>query len=75
MDKKYLDIRKCQNGKYRIRVRNVADDQRELVLMAFEEIMDELDTEFTNVALEALCLHYLICREQFSVKSLELHTE
>ena len=72
MDKKYLDIRKCKSGKYRIRVRNVADDQRELVHLAFKEVMEELGTEYANVALEALCLHYLTCRDQFSVKALEL---
>ena len=71
MEKKYLDIREMKNGKYRARVRNIGEDQLDLIHLAFREVMDELDTNYANVALEALCAHFLTSREQFSMKPLE----
>ncbi|MEP1471955.1 MAG: hypothetical protein ABJK25_13350 [Halieaceae bacterium] len=71
-DIKYIDSRKVRNGKYRIRVRNVAEDQIETVELAFQEVMEEIGTQYANVGLEALCLHYLACRDLFPVDTMQL---
>ena len=56
-----------KNGKYRLRVRNIGEDQLETIFAVFEEVMSELDTAYANIGLEALCIHYQACRELLQI--------
>ena len=51
-----------RNGKARIRFYGVAPDHLDMIQLALKEAREQLNTEYDTVALEAICLDFLINR-------------
>jgi len=53
-----VDVRK--NGKFRLRINCVHEDQLELIMDALEKARKQSNTEYDAVALTNICLSYLV---------------
>ena len=53
-----VDVRK--NGKYRLRINCVHEDQLELILMALEKARKGSNTQYDAVALTNICVEFLV---------------
>lgn len=55
------DARRSQrDDKWRLRFYGINNDQLVLIDLALEKARNEMNTAFDAVALEALCIHYLL---------------
>jgi len=58
-----VDVRLTKRtGKYRLRFYGVAPDQLETILNALRFARDEIDTEHDTVALEGMCILFMVNR-------------
>lgn len=54
-----VQIRPRKNGRYRLGLSYVHEDQLELITLALELARTETGTEYDAVALTNICMHYL----------------
>lgn len=59
MSAKRMNKRLCRDGSYRLRFYHAHADQIEIIELGLERARQEANTEFDNVALEAICMNYL----------------
>jgi len=59
MSGRRMDLRKCKDGSYRLRIYHAHEDQIETIQLALDHARSELGTEFDSVALDAICTNYL----------------
>ena len=54
-----IQIRPRKNGRYRLVITHVHEDQLELIKLALESARAESNTQYDAVALTNICVHYL----------------
>lgn len=54
-----VNVQLKKNGKYRLRLNSLHDDQLELILPALAHARAEAETEYDAVALTCICMSYL----------------
>ena len=59
MSGRRMNIRKCQDESFRIRIYHLHEDQLETIQIALEKARLEGGSDFDSVALERICMAYL----------------
>ena len=58
-----VHVRPCKNRGYsRVRFLHIYPEQVETILIALSDAREELGTEYDSVALDHICMHYLVNR-------------
>jgi hypothetical protein len=59
MSGRRMNIRKCKDASFRIRIYHLHEDQLETIQLALEKARLEGGSDFDSVALERICLGYI----------------
>jgi hypothetical protein len=68
MSGRRVHIRKCKEGSSRLRFYHVHDDQIETILLALEIAREVGESDFDAVALDRICLWYIVSVSQSAGK-------
>jgi hypothetical protein len=59
MSGKRMQVRRCKDGSYRLRLYHVHEDQIQTIQLALEAARRDAASEFDVVLLELICMEYL----------------
>ena len=59
MSGRRMQLRKCKDGSYRIRLYHAHEDQIQTIQLALEAARNDAPSEFDVVLLELICMSYL----------------